>query len=55
MHSLSNLKCCQKRNKKKEKKIDKVKNKIETALDNESMQVSSKEESFREQDGKEYQ
>ena len=40
---------------KKKKKIDKVKNKIETALDDESMQLSSKEESFREQDGKKYQ
>ena len=40
---------------KEKKKIDKVKNKIETALDDESMQLSSKEESFREQDGKKYQ
>ena len=41
--------------KEKKKKKDKVKNKIETALDDESMQLSSKEETFREQDGKNYQ
>ena len=39
----------------KEKKIDKVKNKTESALDDENMQLNSKEESFREQDGKKYQ